>query len=387
MSPDAKSSPNLPSLTGVRGVAALWVLVFHVHLIADVLGWPGIASLPVIRTGWAGVDMFFVLSGFILMLVHERDFQGFDLPPLLRFAWLRFFRVYPLATVVLLMLLALALLDREFAAFWTVGAWPRNFTVSAFFRTLFLATRWWAPPDGDWNQPEWSLSVEILGYVAFPMLAVMATRLSNRTVLIGLAAICLVFPTVVAFLYKGKLYNDDLFWGAGIRMAGAFTGGVVLARLHKLTPAGFRVTQGQIADAALVTILALLLLPPYGYGLLTLAFGALVYGLASDQGTANRLFASPLAFWLGRISFPLYLIHVMALSWLQYELNLSTASFIEKVAAAGFMLTLIFCTAWLLHLLVETPTHRFARRFASKATFAMSGLGDPVAQQDRAQDS
>ena len=170
-------------------------------------------------------------------------------------------------------------------------------------------------------------------------------------------------------------------------MAGAFTGGVALARLHRLTPESWRITQGQIADAALVTIVALLLLPPYGYSVLTLAFGALVYGLASNQGAANQMFASPLAVWLGRISFPLYLIHVMALSWLQYELNLSTASLAEKIAAAGFMLTLIFCTAWLLHILVETPTHRFARRFASRATFAMSGLGDPVAQQDRAQDS
>ena len=362
MNSDGKSLTNVPSLTGLRGVAALWVVIFHLHLAADVLGWPGLADLPFIRTGWAGVDMFFVLSGFILMLVHESDFQRFDLPPLLRFAWLRFFRVYPLATVVLLLLLALVLIDRDFAAFWTVGGWPRNFTVSSFFRTLFLATRWWAPPDGDWNQPEWSLSVEILGYVAFPTIAVVATRLTNRRALMLLAAGCLLFPTAVAFLYRGKLFNDDLFWGAGVRMAGAFTGGVILARLHRLTPISWRAVQGQIADASLVATVVALLLPPFGYSVLTPCFGVLVYGLAANRGVANRLFATPFALWLGRVSFPLYLVHVMALSWLRYELERSSAGFAEKLAATGFMLTLIFCVAWLLHVLVETPSHRFARQ-------------------------
>jgi len=51
-----------------------------------------------------------------------------------------------------------------------------------------------------------------------------------------------------------ELFNDDLFWGAGVRMAGAFTGGVVLARLHRLTPIAWRAVQGQIADVALLVI-------------------------------------------------------------------------------------------------------------------------------------
>ena len=125
---------------------------------------------PILRTGWAGVDLFFVLSGFVLMLVHERDFPCLAWAPAARFAWLRFFRVYPLATAVLLLILLLTLLDPRFTAYWAHSAIPHNFTVSSFFRTLALANRWWSPTDGDWNQPEWSLSVEILGYVGFDFL-------------------------------------------------------------------------------------------------------------------------------------------------------------------------------------------------------------------------
>ena len=46
-------------------------------------------------------------------------------------------------------------------------------------RTLTLTTRWFLPFDGDWNQPTWSLSVELLGYLAFPLLAFAAVRLRN----------------------------------------------------------------------------------------------------------------------------------------------------------------------------------------------------------------
>ena len=353
---------KLPSLTGVRGVAALWVVLFHLQQFAGEFGVDALKGLPGLRSGWAGVDLFFVLSGFILMLVHEHDFPRLGWSPVFRFAWLRFFRVYPLATVVLLLILLLVMADRQFAAYWSTAAVPHNFTVSAFFRTLFLANRWWSPTDGDWNQPEWSLSVEILGYLAFPVIAVIATRIKNVRLLLGLTLVCLLFPTAYAYLSHGKFFNDDIFWGAGTRMAGAFTGGIVLARVHRLTPESRRELQGSIATTALVATAACLCLPPYGYGLLTLCFGALVYGLAADRGGANRLFSTPLAVWLGEISFPLYLVHVMVLSWLRFRLFTDHAGELEKAAAIALATIFIFALAWLLHLFVERPTHRFARR-------------------------
>ena len=353
---------KLPSLTGVRGIAALWVVLFHLQQFAGEFGLDTLKGLPGLRSGWAGVDLFFVLSGFILMLVHERDFPRLSWSPLFRFAWLRFFRVYPLATVVLLLILLLVLVDRQFAAYWSNAAVPHNFTVSAFFRTLFLANRWWSPTDGDWNQPEWSLSVEILGYAAFPLIALVATRIRDVRLLLGLALVCLLFPTAFAFVSHGKPFNDDIFWGAGTRMAGAFTGGIVLARLHQLTPATLRDTQGSIATGALAALAVCLCLPPYGYSLLTPCFGALVYGLAADRGKANTLFSTPLAVWLGEISFPLYLVHVMPLSWLRFRLFTDHAGELEKVTAIALVTIFVFALAWLLHLYVEKPTHRFARK-------------------------
>ena len=354
---------HVPSLTGVRGVAALWVVLFHIQIFSGELGINFLYGTPILRTGWAGVDLFFVLSGFVLMLVHERDFPRLRWPPLLRFAWLRFFRVYPLATVVLLLILAMVLVDRDFAATWTNLSVPPNFTVSSFFRTLFLATRWWSPTDGDWNQPVWSLSVEILGYVAFPFIAVLSTRLNNRWLIVGLTICCLIFPTAYAyFVHPPKIYNDDLFWGAGTRMAGAFTGGVLLARLHRLTPESWRSKQGVVADLGVAGLfVALLVEQPYLYGLITLCFGAIVYGLAADRGLANRVFAAPLAVWLGRISFPLYLAHLMALAWLRYGLFRDNAGVTERLTGLLVYLVFIFSLAWLLHVYVERPTHRFAR--------------------------
>lgn len=352
---------RVPSLTGLRGVAALWVVIFHLQMFAGEFGLDPIKGLPVLRSGWAGVDLFFVLSGFVLMLVHERDFPQLSWPAVFRFAWLRFFRVYPLATVVLLLILLLVLADRQFAAAWSTSGIPHNFTVSSFVRTLFLANRWWSPTDGDWNQPEWSLSVEILGYVAFPIIAMIATRIRDARMLVALAVACLVFPTAYAWFGYGKVFNDDIFWGAGTRMAGAFTGGIVLARLHRLTPQSSRDTQGSITGWALAAMGVCFCVPPYGSGALTLCFGALVYGLAADRGPVNRVLSSRPAMWLGEISFPLYLVHVMVLMWLRYALDADHAGPAERLTATTLALLFVFGLAWLLHIYVERPTHRFAR--------------------------
>ena len=201
-----------------------------------------------------------------------------------------------------------------------------------------------------------------------------ATRISNRWVLAVLALACLAFPTVVAHFHENKIFNDDIFWGAGTRMAGAFTGGIVLARLHRLAPERERAVQGGLATAALVALGICLLLPPLGYSLLTPCFGLLVYGLAADRGAASRLFAQPLAVWLGLISFPLYLLHVMALSWLRFTLDEDHAGGTERLAATALLCVFVFALAWLLHLYVEQPSHRFARR-----AIAPEGEAAPVA--------
>ena len=352
---------NVPSLTGVRGVAALWVVLFHIQLFGKEFGLPALTGTPILRSGWTGVDLFFVLSGFVLMLVHERDFPRLDWAPLARFAWLRVLRVYPLATVVLLLIVLVTLIDRPFAADWARGAIPHNLTASAFWRTLFLANRWWMPTDCDWIQPEWSLSADILGYAACPFVALLATRLNNRWLLAILALACLLYPTAFAYVFKHRPVNDDIFWGAVPRMAGAFAGGMLLARLLKLTPEDRRPLQGWLGSLGLAAVVVVLLLPVQYTGAVTPCFGLLVYGLASNQGFANRLFASPVAVWLGLISFPLYLVHVTALNWLRFGFHEDAAGNTERMLGLGLTLGFVFCLAWLLHVYVERPSHRFAR--------------------------
>ena len=341
---------NVPSLTGVRGIAALWVVSYHVELHAGAYGLPALALLPVARSGWAGVDLFFILSGFILMLVHEADFQRLSWPALGRFAWLRGWRLYPLSVVVLGLIALLALADPGFRGAYATATDPPNFTLGSFVRTVFLATRWWWPYDGDWNQPVWSLSVEIVGYCAFPFVAWAAARMRQRWVLIGLAVACLFFPIFV-------------FWSAMSRMAAGMAAGIVIARLHRLTPDGQRSGQGMFADIALLVIVAALFIPA-GETILTPLFGALIFGLASGRGVANRLFSSPISVRLGEISFPLYLVHVMPLLWLVYGFGAYPVPHGELLRPLCLALYVLFCLslALLLHVYVELPANRLARQ-------------------------
>ncbi len=56
---------QLVSLTGIRGVAAIWVVFFHAYsFLGPLIGGPDRAQVPIIRDGYLGVDLFFILSGF-----------------------------------------------------------------------------------------------------------------------------------------------------------------------------------------------------------------------------------------------------------------------------------------------------------------------------------
>ena len=160
----AAPAGELRALTGLRIVAALWVVGFHFHFTAL----PGVAAVnpllgPLITQGALGVDLFFVISGFVIAHTHL-DRLGPALRPIAtaRFVWARLCRMWPLYLVVLhvfgLWLVAKLVWGHDgtiaFQAVQpvvSVGEWLRQLAGCRCGTTPFL--------DGaSWVGPTWSLS-------------------------------------------------------------------------------------------------------------------------------------------------------------------------------------------------------------------------------------
>ena len=112
---NTKSLPEIYPLTGVRALAALWVLLFHLHEKLD-SAFPGFRFLfdPVILHGYLGVDLFFILSGFIISYNYAQRFSVFRISTYLEFLWMRFARLWPVHFVILTMYAALLLGGNHF---------------------------------------------------------------------------------------------------------------------------------------------------------------------------------------------------------------------------------------------------------------------------------
>ena len=98
---DSKELAHIPELDGMRGVAIAMVLMFHYFYVPAILTPGGLAwhvSAP-LRLGWTGVDLFFVLSGFLIggILLDARGSSSYFKP----FYTRRFFRIVPLYALVI----------------------------------------------------------------------------------------------------------------------------------------------------------------------------------------------------------------------------------------------------------------------------------------------
>jgi peptidoglycan/LPS O-acetylase OafA/YrhL len=350
-------------LTGIRGIAAAWVFLLHLSVACG--GLPGLTWLrefPIIGSGWSGVDLFFVLSGFVLMRTHSQEFARLRLAPVVSFAKLRFARVYPVSAVVLLLIVFLSA-DHDFVAACTSHVVPGcNLSRRSFVETALLATRWFLPRwHGDWNPPTWSLSVEILGYAAFPLIAVLfAKRSWNSAVAIAIACIG-ALVTLQLLLPMGPDDTDQR--AAFIRMACCFTAGAALARAAVNAPAGFADKSATLSVLAVLLVLAGCLVPQLKLAL-PLAYAVLILSLAFRRGPVDRALSTRHVEFLGKISFPLYLVHLMPMWWLGVRLRAMNASAFVCIAAVLLYVALAIGAATLLHFAVERPSHRWGRRWA-----------------------
>ena len=158
--------PTIDALTGLRGVAAMWIVLYHYAVqLRPFLPEIGVAD-PLIRQGHLAVDLFFVLSGFVLAYNYVDRLATWDAREARRFIVLRLARIYPVHLATLLAVTLMVVAAQAAGAGDAMRA--DKYSAGDFVLNLLLVHAWVAEPTLSWNYPSWSISPEMFAYLLFP---------------------------------------------------------------------------------------------------------------------------------------------------------------------------------------------------------------------------
>lgn len=356
---------DIPALTGLRAVAAWWVVAYHFRLTLATpsLGW----LVPPLSAGYVAVDIFFVLSGFVLALKYFDEFSNFVGNGAVQFgrvhAWLGFLgkrlaRIYPLHFVMLCVYLLNPLAIYLFSS---QGAWTEGYGPAYFLLSLLLVQNWGFAPALQWNIPAWSISTEWLAYALFPLLIALVAWAQRR----GAMALLLLAGAACAALSLAYSWRGVSTLAVGIEALGAwrcvcgFLVGVVLARLRALYPLQ---TARWAGPALLGSSLAAMLCMVNGtqdHVYVPVLAAALVLWVSGSPPVTSRLLASGWLVALGTVSYSTYLAHYFIKDWVKFLSAepgpLQFVIYLVLVAVASFVL----------HRKVEVPGRRWMEGLGS----------------------
>ena len=299
---------QLPSLTSLRGLAALWVVFYHYSAIylprLDISGYSNF-----IGKGYLAVDLFFMLSGFVMTHVYYDAFSESITEHYRNFLVARIARLYPLHLLVLFLFVATALTS-QLLGYLTTGAMqgiplkgPQSF--SAFVANLFMLQGLDAG-ELSWNYPAWSISVEFIAYLAFPFVLPVIWR-ARAAVKIAIALVLFAALGVLAYVTR----DDFNQWNGPItllRCLPEFILGTLLYSAYRGGAFSDLLKEDSVAISIVVAVILCLHLG--GPDLLTVAlFAVLILATLGNSCRSALILNSAPFIWLGDISYSLYLIH------------------------------------------------------------------------------
>ena len=404
-------------LTGIRFVAAAWVLLYHLQGPLNALGLLAIPVLPdVMRVGRLGVDLFFALSGFILTHTYlTRLGPRLSGRKTIEFWWLRLARVYPVH-LVMLVVAGIAVVAQSKI---TGDALSRDWLNPLdFIKNVLLVQEWGPSPQRGWNFVAWSLSMEWLAYLIFPLLILLIWIFYRRvsTAVLVIAWVVVLIPVIVYGLKTSDAYYTDN-WGSTYRILCEFTAGAITylivrrflpdaaadpkPRIQKLAstlsfvlpliviagavflgnlPAAQPPTTNLSADSEA--------LPPYFHLLLVPFLIAWIGALAlSRRGLARTLSTRTMVLG-GFISYSLYMTHLV---WFGlWRAGMNAVGIDGGALYAIGLLGLIagaLAIAWLMWRFVEEPAREWMRALAGARRTPTEEAGEQLAEQALSGDS
>jgi len=358
MAPRPESIPHpqryFPALDGLRGIAVLAVVVWH--------------YIPVTNTffpGWAGVDLFFVLSGYLITgrLLDTKGRSGY----FTRFYRNRILRIWPLYyALVIPFLLLIPYVSALHAP--TMVIYKEHWLSFLLFLQNWTFIRYGHTTDLSLVHL-WSLAVEEQFYLIWPLVILLTSargriRLFIPLILLVLLARCIYYwyhPASALAIHYNTFFRID-----------SLVAGSLLCQVHRL---GIKIHKGWMGAIALAGALIILAadvmaktvspaIPFFtsaGYTILAIVFACILHLSLQPGHPLARLGNLPSLRWVGKISYGLYIIHIPVWTMIGSRLLIYAAARWSGYEQFVYWGVALFC--FLLSLLLSVISFRYYESF------------------------
>jgi peptidoglycan/LPS O-acetylase OafA/YrhL len=364
----------LSNLTPLRGLAALLVAVFHFEM--AIARFVPAAQTMFFEKCYLMVDLFFIMSGFIMVHVYGTDFRlSITKLALRKFLVARFARTYPLHffSTALLILLVIA--------FSPVGTYPNLMEFPASIPTnIFLLQSYYIHRIYTWNIPSWSISAEWAAYACFPIFALFISKKKLLSVLILSILVVTSYISIMYLLPRKNPFNpaipvphniNSTYDYGFLRGIAGFTMGMLIYLVYQL-PGCKRIFQKDWPAVLCFLILVMAMHLAVSDAFCVLLFAILVICFASNNKQVHFVCNNRVLQYLGNISYSIYLMQIFLQEPFSKGLRLpGTTGYGRGKQNIALGSGLLYCIVYLLLLvtiasityyLIEQPCRKFINR-------------------------
>jgi peptidoglycan/LPS O-acetylase OafA/YrhL len=342
---------RLAPLDGLRGLAIVMVLLTHYGAMLDRSSLPQHIVRSIFDFGWTGVDLFFVLSGFLItgILIETRGADNY----FTAFYARRMLRIFPLYYFSLIVVFLLVMPNIPMT-----GGQPPTWRKIVYFSYV---QNWFQPMQ--WMGQYWTLAIEEQFYLVWPLIVYKFAPQRILRIAVGGSIVALLLRfSLLALHVDSEVVLENTF----ARMDSLLIGAACACLVRRPEAMSFLRRYANVLWLSPVAILVALhvalgnlyshgpVMGGFGYTLIDLSFGALLLSLVAGRDTSSpprRFFSSSLMRMFGKYSYAAYIWHILV-----------------RVLVMNFQRNVLHITLWWF---VNIPVLVIVTLFLSMASYAL----------------